>query len=289
MSGFVTQNPHKGCALITGAGGRLGALLRAARDLSPQVGRSFLFQSRGPGMDICWSPGDSTEDLPRVDAVIALWGATSGTEDELAENARLVPVTSQLARDLGASKVIHLSSAAIYGPGQDMNEDHPIGNCNPYGKSKIDMEHAVDAHREADGLVHICLRLANVVGADSLAPALRQSSPATIDNFGTDTHPQGPLRSYISATDLLAIFDALINLPAAAWPHVLNIACPTPIAMDALILAADKEVIWRSAPQSAVAQVTLDVTRLQTLLPSLSFLSTAPALINAWRRLESAR
>ncbi|MEL7280127.1 MAG: NAD-dependent epimerase/dehydratase family protein [Pseudomonadota bacterium] len=286
----MAQFPKKGCALITGAGGRLGKLLRAARDLKPYLHHEMVFQSRVGGADIQWSPGDSFDTLPRADAVIALWGRTSGSEEDLADNARLARLSSEMAVGTGATRIMHISTAAVYGPGRMMNEDHPTNTCNLYGKSKKDMETQIAALRDDMGLTHICLRLANVVGADSLAPALRSPGAATIDMFNADTDaPEGPRRSYIGAGDLLGVFDGLLSLPAETWPDVLNVACPKPISMDALIRAANKDVIWRPAPASAAAEVTLDASRLLTLLPSLTFRTTASALIEEWQCLESHR
>lgn len=290
MSGVMAQIPQKGCALITGAGGRLGHLLRAAYALNAQTLPPFVFQSRQPGADIQWSEGDPTDLLPRGEAVIALWGATSGDPETLSENTRLADLSTQVAQEIGASRVLHISTAAVYGPGQNINEDHPTDNCNIYGKSKLDMERHVARLSATGTLTHICLRLANVVGADSLAPALRSSEPVKMDMFNDDpTAPVGPIRSYIGAGDLLWVMHGLLNLPAEHWPATLNVACPRPIAMDALLRAADKDVIYRPAPASASAEVTLDVSRLEALLPSVTFHTTAPALIKEWRRLEGHR
>ena len=266
----------------------MGSLLYTSYRANLNHSYRFAFQSRRPGADYQWSPGDDPGPLPRCDAVIGLWGATAGSQAALSENARLVSTTSQTAQAIGAKRVIHLSSAAVYGPGVAMNEDHPVGHCGDYGKSKLDMEEAAKAQHQEDGLTHLCLRLANVVGADSLAPALRSPDAAKIDNFTQPpAPPKGPLRSYIGASDLLKVLDGLLSLPEVAWPQILNVACPEPIFMDALIRAADKDVTWQPAPPTAVAEVTLDVTRLQRLLPSFTFMTTAPALIDDWRRLES--
>lgn len=288
----MAQISQKGCALITGAGGRLGRLLRAARDDSPGLIHDFLFQSRSNGADVLWRPGHPTDVLPACDAIIALWGATAGDDAQLALNETLVTLGSDLARDLGARRVVHLSSAAVYGPGQNMHEDHATGDCNRYGKSKLRMEAAVDQERQRGDLTHLCLRLANVVGADSLAPALRGERPTRIDDF--DPAPgshQGPVRSYIGAKGLITILDALLSLPADRWPPVLNIAAPNPIPMEALARAAGQRVIWQPAPETAVAEVSLDVSRLQALLPGIDARMTAEDaaadLIAEWLRLES--
>lgn len=284
----MAELPKKGCALITGAGGRLGKLLRAARSDTPDLVHDFVFQSRNPGADLQWSPGQDTAILPKCKAVIALWGATSGTEDALKLNADLVTETVRVAREVGAQHVIHMSSAAVYGPGQTMAEDHPTSHCNAYGKSKLAMEDAVAQHRAEGDLHHICLRLANVVGADSLAPALRNTSPAMMDNFSPNPDtPQGPVRSYIGAGDLIRVLDGLLTLSGTEWPDHINIASSTTFAMDDLMRAANKDVIWQPAPPSATAEVTLDVSRLQALLPNLAHGTTAAELIAQWQRLES--
>ncbi|MEO0372327.1 MAG: NAD-dependent epimerase/dehydratase family protein, partial [Pseudomonadota bacterium] len=126
--------------LITGAGGKLGRLLRAARRALPDLHHDYVFQSRGSGADVQWSPGDSLAPLPRCTAVIALWGATSGDEAALAQNSLLVAQSRDLAQALRATRLMHLSSAAVYGPGQNMNEDHATNPQNNYGKSKLEME-----------------------------------------------------------------------------------------------------------------------------------------------------
>lgn len=284
----MTKNFQKGCVLITGASGRLGRLLQAARLDSPDLHHDFLFQSRSGPADVIWAPGDRLDSLPRCRAVIALWGTTSGSEEDLAQNHRLVALSSDLARGLGATRVVHLSSAAVYGPGQNMDEQNATDTCNPYGKSKLKMEVAVGDQRKAGDLSHICLRLANVVGADSLAPVLRGETPALIDNFNPGPgHHKGPVRSYIGAKGLLKVFDALLALHSKAWPSVLNVAAPLPVSMDALARAAGEKVIWRPAPTGALPEVTLDLSRLEALLPGITLATTAADLVAEWRHLES--
>ncbi len=276
----MTEISQKGCALITGAGGRLGPLLRAARDANAAMTNGFLFQSRRPGFDVQWSPGSPTHALPRCTALVALWGATTGTAQDLALNAQLVETSAELALEIGAKKVIHLSTAGVYGPGIAMSEDHPVGQTGPYGQAKIAMEKAVAARRGQDGLSHLCLRLANVVGADSLEPALSGRTSARVDQFADG---RGPMRSYIGASDLLMVIDALLAFPADAWPEVLNVAAPKPVAMEALLEAANRAVTWVPAPSSAIQTVTLDVSRMQALLPHLIFRNSAEDHIADWQ------
>lgn len=277
---------HEAFVLVTGAGGRLGRLLRAAearRGAAAEAPR-FLFQSRRPGADLHWAPGDALSALPRCGTVVALWGVTSGDAAALAANTALVGRSVEVARACGASRLLHLSSAAIYGPGEAMNETRAPAPMGAYGHAKLAMEQAVGRLPRSDGLVHCCLRLANVVGADSLAPALRGDTALTLDRFSSG---KGPLRSYISAGHLADVLRGLAALAPDALPEVLNISATDPVEMEALARAAGLTPAWREAPASAIERVTLDAGRLCTLLPEIPLACSAQAMIDNWRELES--
>jgi len=268
--------------LITGSGGRLGRLLYAARGLCGSPGLELVFQSRGPDRDVQWRPEDPVDLLPECDALVALWGGTSGTDEDLALNARLVRLTCDVARARNASRVFHLSSAAVYGPGIRMSEEMPTRPLNAYGQAKLDME-AVARATSAD-LSQSVLRLANIVGADSLGPGLASDKDIYLDRFQDG---RGPVRSYIGATDFLKVLCGLSMVDAKYLPFVLNIAAPEPVAMDSLANAAGKTVVWRQAPDHAVQEVSLDPTRMCHLVPSVHPSAEAETLISDLRRLEA--
>ncbi|MEL7258659.1 MAG: NAD-dependent epimerase/dehydratase family protein [Pseudomonadota bacterium] len=137
--------------MITGSGGRLGRLLHAAAGLSDCGGVEILFQSRGHDADLRWSPGDPFDRLPKCDMVVALWGRTDGDERALAQNSELADLSRKVARHCGAERVVHMSSAAVYGPGQDLTEEAPMTPVNPYGAAKCAMETRVsDTAQEGD-------------------------------------------------------------------------------------------------------------------------------------------
>ena len=280
----MTQFPQAADILVTGAGGRLGRLLRAAARRAGSDGTRLAFQSRQPGADIAWAPGDPLSALPRCETLVALWGATGGDPAALAANSALVATSRQVALACGARRLIHLSSAAVYGPGRGMTEDAPLLPTADYGRSKRAMEQAVAALPADDGMAHCCLRLANVVGADSLAPGLRGTAPVGMDQFADG---RGPLRSYIAPGDLLRVLRALSALPPDALPPVLNVAAPAPVRMDDLVRARGRDLAWRPAPDTAVPEVSLDVTRLETLLPGTTACHTADAMIADWAALEA--
>ncbi|WP_074787318.1 NAD-dependent epimerase/dehydratase family protein [Roseovarius tolerans] len=264
--------------LITGATGRLGRLLRAlwpAED-SPQP----IWLARRGDADILWPGADAPlPDLPPCATVVALWGQTSGDAQTLAQNVGLVAQGVRLAHACGAKRVFHISTAAIYGPGRAMHETRSPTPINAYGSAKLEMERAIAA-LPRDGLRHVILRLANVVGSDSLAPALQHPERGiTLDRFADGA---GPRRSYIAPGDLARVLAGLARLAPDTLPDTLNIAAPAPVAMEDLAQAAGCQVIWRAAPPEAQAEVSLDTARLARLLPDALHHVTPREMLADW-------
>lgn len=276
-------SPHD-AVLITGAAGRLGRLLQRAAMRDGTGALDINFRSRARHAGPAGAPEAAHPAPARCDTLVALWGRTSGSAGELAANVSLVAKGHALARACGARRLLHLSSAAVYGPGRALAETAPLCPGSDYARSKRAMERAVARLPGDDGIAHCCLRLANVVGADSLAPGLRAGAPVTLDRFDDGT---GPLRSYIAASDLLRVLRALAQMPPRRLPGVLNVAAPAPVAMAALVAAAGQEIIWRPAPAQAVREVSLDTARLRRLLPELTLLNRAEDLIADWQDLEA--
>ena len=149
---------RKSSILVLGAGGRLGTLLRAHWALNPSDGCEIWFQSRGPLAGthaIEWSPGQPTSDLPRCQTIIALWGQTAGTVSELARNITLADESRTVARAIGATRVLHLSSAAVYGPVENATEATPAAPVAAYGQSKWEMEQRIATFND-EGVTHCC-------------------------------------------------------------------------------------------------------------------------------------
>ena len=162
---------------------------------------------------------------------------------------------------------------------------HPAP-VNAYGAAKLDMERAI-ADLPPDGVRHVILRVANVIGADSLAAALRdRTRPVTLDRFADGT---GPCRSYIAPGDLARVFAALMRLPEDALPAIMNVAAPEPVAMADLARAAGRPVIWRDATAGAQPCVSLDTARLDRVLPGAVRCTTPAQMIDDWHRLEPPR
>ncbi|WP_246162373.1 NAD-dependent epimerase/dehydratase family protein [Roseovarius faecimaris] len=277
----MTKRPQIRRILVTGANGRLGRLLQGAAPAAVPAPVEFLFAARSGPSDLPAFDAVALPDtLPPADMVIGLWGVTSGSPAALARNATLATATQALARATGARVALHLSSAGVYGPGEDLSEDSPALAASDYGRAKLRMEAAV-AGFAGDGIAHCCIRLANVVGADSLASGLSGSAPVTLTRFDDG---KGPLRSYVAPGHLRGIFAALSALPAAALPPVLNVAAPPPVEMEALARAAGKDVAWKPVTPADRQRVTLNTARLAALLPDLSLPKTAEDMIADWQQ-----
>lgn len=115
------------------------------------------------------------------------------------------------------------------------------------------------------GLALTILRIGNVAGADAL---LGQPTDAviTLDRFPDG---QGPRRSYIGPGDLAAVMGALLSAGAEGrdLPEILNLALPGAVAMEDLLHDAGRNFAWKQAPEGALPDVTLDVSRLAQHVP----------------------
>lgn len=281
----VTETAQIAPVIVTGSTGRLGRLLRRDWALSPPPGMVPICTARSGEADLVLPGEGPLPPLPSVRAVVALWGETSNDPERLDRNIALAHRTREVARACGARLVVHLSSAAVYGPGRARDETMPPAPLTPYGRSKLEMERVV-AGFASDPARHVCLRLANVVGADSLAPALSSDRPVTLDRFDGGA---GPTRAYIAPGCLARVITALVACPHDALPGLLNVAAPDPVAMADLAMAAGRQITWRAAPETAVQAVTLDTSRLRGLLPGLVLRRSAQDMIADWQRLRGAQ
>lgn len=272
---------------MLGASGKLGRMLARHWRRTPPAPWQTLWQYREnpPPDGVHWAPGQAVPaGLGPVGAVLALWGVTPAPAHEpprdLAENSRLAVAAMELAAELGAGRVLHCSSAAVYEPGPGpLGESAAGGALNAYGAAKLAMEGAIAewCARHPDGPKAVILRIGNVAGADSLFAALARGGPVTLDRF---TDGQGPWRSYLSVPGFARALDALLSCPLDARPLTLNLAAPRPLAMEAIARAAGREVDWREAPAGAAPMVWLDTGRLSRIvaLPG----ETAETLVAQW-------
>jgi UDP-glucose 4-epimerase len=138
----------------------------------------------------------------------------------------------QAMRDAGVPRLVFSSTAATYGmpTGSPITEDTPAVPTNPYGQTKLAIDHAISGEAAAHGLAAVSLRYFNVGGSFAglgerhdpethlipnilAVPAGRRES---VDVFGTDypTRDGTAVRDYLHIKDLA---DAhLLALDAAA-------------------------------------------------------------------------
>jgi len=122
----------------------------------------------------------------------------------------------------GVNKFVFSSTCAVYGTPetQPMTEDIPLAPINPYGRSKLMVEHALRDAGAACGLRSVSLRYFNASGAHPSGEIGEMHDPEThlvpralmaangeidaIDIFGTDypTPDGSAIRDYIHVCDL---------------------------------------------------------------------------------------
>jgi UDP-glucose 4-epimerase len=128
-------------------------------------------------------------------------------------------------------KFIFSSTAAIFGePSSDLiDENHSKNPINPYGKSKLMVEQALEDYELAHGLESVCLRYFNAAGADidgelgerhspetHLIPLILQAASGRRDAiriFGSDynTIDGSCVRDYIHVLDLCSAHLLALN------------------------------------------------------------------------------
>jgi len=284
----------------------------ASASMSPPTAPSCAASSSAAPDPQAQRSGDvlSLEDLeaqiaqgrpPQFESVLALWGVTSGDAAALAGNTALALRAVDIARAVGAARLFHASSSAIYSavassaplPEEAVRVGFPEGRVHGvhqqgearaglpdtapaggYGAAKYAMEAAIATSARQDPVPQqIILRFANLAGGDSLFAALNRRAAAaavpqmTLDQF---ENGRGPLRSYIAPVDLAHVMEALLNAPGDSLPAVINCAAGGAIAMEDIARAAGAQVQWRPAPKGAVPCVALDLTRLARLAPDVA-------------------
>jgi hypothetical protein len=246
--------------VVTGAGGRLGRLLRRVWGEE-----AALWLTRAD-----WDIGrDLPPALPPGGVVLDLAGVTRGAVEA---NAAIAAEVAAMARARDA-RLIHVSSAAVYpgGPGL-MSEDRRPDPPSPYGAAKLAAESAVRAAHPQPAI----LRLGNVAGADAVLGG--GARPRLLDPV--EGQPGGPVRSYIGP---ILLAQSLRRRCALPLPALLNLAQPHEVAMAGLMTAAGLD--WRFGPArgGTLARVVLDTARAEALLPLPP--ATPSGLVAEWRAL----
>lgn len=182
-------------------------------------------------------------------------------------------------RAAGIRRFVFSSSAAVYGlpRTQPIPEEHPLEPANPYGETKVMIEHMLADGDRAHGLRYVTLRYFNAAGADPdgelgelhdpeshlvpniLLSALGKRPPLGV--FGTDLPtPDGTaVRDYVHVTDLAdAHIRALGHLSGGGASEALNLGSGRGHSVLEVIRAAE-EVVGRPIPYEPLPRREGDV------------------------------
>ena len=160
-----------------------------------------------------------------------------------------------------AHHFIFSSSAAIFGnPQQEMiNEEHPCRPINPYGQTKLMVEHILKDYHRAHGIRSVSLRYFNAAGADPEGELGESHTPEShlianilksllngnegLKVFGnTYKTPDGTcIRDYIHINDLCsAHLQALDFLESNDWAYGFNLGNGNGFSIMEVIAAAEQ-------------------------------------------------
>jgi len=234
--------------LILGATGNVGqALRRVPADCWNGVP---IWQSRKPLADhYHWDILNAAAPDIGCNGIVMLAGAA---DDDAAIHIGLAKKAATLGARLGV-RVLIASTQAVYGPlAGRLSEDTPCQPASEYGAAKLAMEQAVA------GQEHVtCMRIGNIVGTDMLGRAV------TRGDVVLDRLPNGhaPERAMIGPVTFARVLTGLISC-ADRLPQTLNVAQPGMVAMDDILAAADVPWVWRTAPDTVLPILDLNVSAL---------------------------
>ncbi|MDQ7747027.1 UDP-glucose 4-epimerase GalE [Hydrogenophaga pseudoflava] len=214
-------------------------------------------------------------------------------------------------RHAGVMRFIFSSTAAIFGEPQTerIAEDHPKQPINPYGRSKLMVEQALEDYDRAYGLRSVCLRYFNAAGADPegqlgerhepethLIPLVLQAASGRrphISVFGQDYDtPDGTcIRDYVHITDLCeAHWLALQSLLHGEGSQAYNLGNGHGFSVNQVIEAArrvtgrDIEVRYAPRRPGDPARLVADSTQAQRRLDWRPRYAALDTLVeHAWR------
>ena len=174
-------------------------------------------------------------------------------------------------REANVGRLVLSSTAAVYGEPakQPIDEDDPTRPTNPYGDTKLALEHALRWYAGAHGLSSISLRYFNAAGATAtngerhdpethLIPLVLQAAAGTLERvtiFGDDypTRDGTCVRDYIHVEDLAdAHVRALGALSESGICRAYNLGCGGEGYTVKEIIAAARDVTGRDIPTAVV-------------------------------------
>ncbi|MBY6410963.1 UDP-glucose 4-epimerase GalE [Rhodococcus sp. BP-252] len=161
-------------------------------------------------------------------------------------------------RESGTPRLVFSSTAATYGEPEQtpITEAMPTAPTNPYGATKLAIDHAITSYAHAYGLAATSLRYFNVAGAYAgfgenrvvethLIPLVLQTAlgqRAKISVFGTDwPTPDGTaVRDYIHVADLAEAHILALESSAAGSHRIYNLGSGTGFSVKEVIEACTR-------------------------------------------------
>lgn len=161
-------------------------------------------------------------------------------------------------RETGTARLVFSSTAAVYGEPEQVpiTEDAPTKPTNPYGASKLAIDHAITSYAIAHGLAATSLRYFNVAGAygglgenrvveTHLIPLVLQVAlghRASIAVFGTDwpTHDGTAVRDYIHIRDLAQAHVLALAASEPGAHRIYNLGSGTGFSVREVISACER-------------------------------------------------
>jgi len=190
-------------------------------------------------------------------------------------NANVVKTLTLLEamRSSGTGRLVFSSTAATYGSPDSVpiTEDAPTRPTNPYGATKLAIDHAITSYAVAHGLAACSLRYFNVAGAYAglgenrlvethLIPLVLQVAAGHRDEisvFGTDwPTPDGTaVRDYIHIHDLAEAHILALESARPATHRVYNLGTGTGFSVREVISSCERvtgrTIATRDAPRRA--------------------------------------
>ncbi|MFE7722939.1 UDP-glucose 4-epimerase GalE [Nocardia rhizosphaerihabitans] len=161
-------------------------------------------------------------------------------------------------RETATPRLVFSSTAAVYGEPEQVpiTEDSPTRPTNPYGASKLAIDHAITSYAVAHGLASTSLRYFNVAGAygglgenrvveTHLIPLVLQVALGhrkAISVYGTDwPTPDGTcVRDYIHIRDLAQAHLLALSSAQPGSHRILNLGSGTGFSVREVISACER-------------------------------------------------
>jgi len=248
--------------LVLGANGFIGSHVTAAMSGQPDI--EVVGAGLGtplPGLERRWLDvdllaGDDTRLMAELravkpDVIVNCTGATVGSTSDLVRLNVLVTarVVEALARSGLGTRLVHVGSAAEYGPGpagEPVTESACARPVSPYGIAKLAATQVVLAAAD-QGRQAIVLRVFNALGPsmpeNSLPGAAqrRLSEAVATSRPRIELGPLGSVRDFVDVRDIAAATVAACRVPSLDAPLV-NVASGTGHSARELVEALARAV-----------------------------------------------